>query len=246
MASVTLRPARLVDERRFFLAFSVVMLATVFTGFARSFFLRPWFPDHPAPAEAVFYVHGTAFALWYLLLVVQASLITSGRVAAHRRLGTAGVGLAAVMVVLGTVGALTAAARPGGFFAVPIPPLVFLVVPLFDMVLFPLFVAVAVLRRRDAQSHKRLMILASITMITAAVARLPLDFVEEGGVLVFFGLTDLFVLALAAWDFASRRRLHPVTLWGGLLLIASQPIRLWLGGTEAWARFAESAVALVR
>lgn len=246
MASVTLRPARLADERRFFLAFAVVLLATVVAGFARSFFLRPWFPDHPAPAEAIFYVHGAAFALWYLLLVVQASLITGGRIAAHRRLGVAGVGLAAVMVVLGTLGALTAAARPGGFIAVPIPPLVFLVVPLFDMVLFPLFVTLAVLRRREAQAHKRLMILASITLVAAAVARLPFDFVQEGGVLVFFGLTDLFVLALAAWDFASLRRLHPVTIWGGLLLIASHPIRLWLGGTEAWARFAEGAVALVR
>jgi len=39
---------------------------------------------------------------------------------------------------------------------------------------------------------------------------------------------------LAIWDFKTRGRLHPVTLWAGLLLIVSQPLRLWLSGTDAW------------
>ena len=47
------------------------------------------------------------------------------------------------------------------------------------------------------------------------------------------------------WDLASRGRPHPVTLWGGLALIASQPLRFWLMGTPAWLAFAGWAVSLL-
>ena len=69
--------------------------------------------------------------------------------------------------------------------------------------------------------------------------------VSEFGPPAYFGLTDLFVIALAVWDLRSRGRLHAVTLWGGLLLIASQPLRLVISGTDAWMSFARFAVGLV-
>jgi hypothetical protein len=58
--------------------------------------------------------------------------------------------------------------------------------------------------------------------------------ISIGNPLLFFGLTDLFLVPPVVWDLKSRGRLHPATLWGGLLLVASQPLRLWLSGTEAW------------
>ena len=67
-------------------------------------------------------MHGIAFTAWLLLLLVQTSLVAAGRVDLHRRLGLGGAALAAVMVVLGTIGSLVAAARPTGFFDVPMPP----------------------------------------------------------------------------------------------------------------------------
>lgn len=62
-------------------------------------------------------------------------------------------------------------------------------------------------------------------------ARIPLGFIETGGPLVFFGLTDLCVLARVAYDTVKHRRLHTAFAWGRLFLIASQPLRLWLSGT---------------
>lgn len=224
---------------------ALVMLATVIAGFSRSFFLRPWFPEHPSPAEAIFYWHGAVFTAWYLLLVVQPALIATGRVATHRSLGRVGAVLAALMVVLGCYVALIAAGRPGGFTGVPVPPLAFLTIPFLDMAVFAILVALAVVKRNVAQTHKRLMLLASIGPVTAAVARLPFDFIMAAGPPAFFGLTDLFVLALVVRDLATRRRLHPATLWGGLFLIGSQPLRLVISGTDGWRRFAEWAVALV-
>lgn len=141
-------------ERRFYTGMAVAMFLTVYFGFAQSFFLRPWFPGTPAPHEPIFYVHGAAFAAWFLLLIAQPSLVAAGRTDLHVRLGRIGAGLAVLMVVLGTLGGLIAARRPTGFVGVPIPPLQFLVIPLGDMLLFGTFVGLAIagvtIRRRTS------------------------------------------------------------------------------------------------
>jgi hypothetical protein len=231
------------SERRFFTGIAAAILLTVLIGFSRSFFLRPLFPDWPSPSEGIFYVHGAAFAAWIVLLVVQTSLVAGGRTSLHRTIGPHGAVLAATMVVLGTVAALTAAQRATGFVGIPVPPLQFLAVPLFDMALFATFTALAIARRRDAQSHKRLMLLATVNLMTAAIARWPM--IGALGPPAYFGLTDLFIVALAVWDFRTRGRLHPVTLWGGLLILISQPLRLIVSGTAAWLAFAQFATGVL-
>jgi hypothetical protein len=222
-------------------------------GFSRTFFFRAWYPDsarvHGAP-ETFFYVHGTVFAAWLVLLIAQTSLVAAGRVDLHRRLGVAGAGLAVALVLLGTVGALMAASRPGGFINVPVPPLVFLAVPLSVLVLFVAFVSLAFANRRRPQSHKRLMLLATIALAEAGVARWPFAIMETPLPVPGIGMTelclDLCLVPLLVWDLASRGRPHPVTLWGGAALIASQPLRFVLMGTDAWLAFAGWAVRLLR
>ena len=236
-------PNRASSERRFFTGMAIALMATVILGFARSFFLRPLFPDWPSPPETIFYLHGALFAAWIALFAAQASLIAGGQTDLHRRIGPYGAVLAMAMLVLGTLGALVAARRPTGFFGVPIPPLQFLAIPLFDMLVFAPFVCLGIARRRDPQAHKRWMLLATISVVTAAIARWP--GMLALGPLAFFGVTDLFVVALAAWDWRSLGRLHPATLWGGLFLIVSQVVRLVVSGTEAWLAFARWATGLL-
>jgi hypothetical protein len=231
-------------ERRFYTAITVAIFLVTYVGFARTFFLRPLFPDRPAPTEPFFLLHGALFAAWCVLLVVQASLINLARVDLHRRLGTWGAVLAAAMVAAGVFGALVAAHRPTGFVGVPVPPLQFLAVPLCDMMLFAAFTGIAVARRHDAQAHKRWMILATVNLLGAAFARWP-GVAEMGNPLIYFGLADLFIVALAVWDFRTRGRLHPATAWGGLVLIASQPLRLVVMGSPAWLAFAAWATGLL-
>jgi hypothetical protein len=218
------------------------MLVVTFVGFARSFFLRPLFPGHPAPTEPIFIVHGVVFAAWCVLLVVQATLVATGRTALHRTLGAAGVVLAGAMVVLGAAGALVAASRPTGFVGVPVPPLQFLIQPFTDLSLFAMFVSLAFLRRRHAQEHKRWMVLATVNLMGAAIARWP-GLVPVP--LVFYGLTNLFIVALAVWDFRSRGSLHPVTVAGGLAIMLSQPLRVAASDSGAWLAFAAWATNLV-
>jgi hypothetical protein len=86
--------------------------------------------------------------------------------------------------------------------------------------------------------------LAPVNLLAAGIARWPVA-VMAAGPPVYFGLADLFIVALAAWDLASRGRLHPTTLWGGLAIVVSQPLRLVLSGTAAWLAFAHGAVGLL-
>ncbi len=239
MATMVITPAAVSAERRFYSGTALAILLAVVVGFSRTFFLRPLFPGAASPSEAIFYVHGTVATAWLVLFVVQTRLVATGHVRTHRRLGLVGAALAVLMVVLGAWGALIAASRATGFVGVPVPPLRFLVVPLFDVALFGLFVALAIARRRDLPAHKRWMLLGTINLLPAAIARWP--GVAGGGPIAFLALTDLFIVALAVHDLRSRGRLHPVTLWGGLLLIASQPGRLALSGTDAWLAFAQWA-----
>jgi hypothetical protein len=231
------------SERRFFTGMALAILAVVFVGFSRGFYLRAFFPGHPVPPEPFFAVHGIVFSAWVVLLVIQARLVAHGRLDLHRRLGPFGAVLAAAMVALGTIGALIAARRPGGFVEMPVPPLQFLAIPMFEMVLFPAFVAIGLAKRRDPQAHKRWMVLATVGILTAAVARIPI--IDRLGPPAFFIGVDLFVVALAVWDFRTRGRLHPATLWGGLVLIASQPLRLLVSGTDGWLAFATWATGLL-
>lgn len=224
-------------EHEFYSASALAMAAVVFLGFARTFYLRPWFPEVPAPQEPIFLAHGLVFSAWMVLLVVQTALIASDRRAVHRALGAFGAVLAVAVIALGVSGALVAAERPGGFMNVPVPPLSFLIVPLLDMAIFGTCVALAVVWRTYPQTHKRLMLIATVSLLTAAFARFPLG-IAFNNVLVAFFLTDLFIVALAVWDLASRGRLHPVTLWAGGITMVSQPLRLAISETGAWITFA--------
>jgi hypothetical protein len=73
--------------------------------------------------------------------------------------------------------------------------------------------------------------------MSAPIARLPFG-VLRAGPPAFFGLTDLFIVALLAYDLVTRRRIHPATIWGGLVIVASQPLRLMVSGTSAWLALA--------
>lgn len=243
MATMMGMPGRALSEHRFFAGMAGAILATVLIGFAPTFYLRPMFPAVPSPSEPFVYIHGAVFTGWILLLIAQATLVAGGRTDLHRKVGAWGAALAVGMVAMGTIAALIGANRPGGFVGVPVPPLQFLAIPLISMVTFGGFVAAAVLLRRDPQSHKRLMLIASVQIITAAIARWPV--VSDFGPPAFFGVTDLFIVALAVWDFRSRGRLHPATLWGGLITIASQPATLALSGTAGWLAFAKWATGLL-
>lgn len=239
-------PSRPSAERVFYLSMVGAIIATMVLGFAQTFLFRPFFPHVVAAREPLFYIHGAIYMSWIALLGVQVGLVSAGNTAAHRRLGVVAVGLIPLMLVIGIYAGLVGAHRPTGFTGVPEPPLHFLGV-LYAMIgMFGLYSGLALRWRRNPQTHKRLMLLAALTLAEAGVTRWPFDFmVNAPSEMTAFWVTCLFLAPMAVWDLATLRRLHPVTLWGGLAFIVSGPLREALSSTPAWLAFAKAAVGLL-
>ena len=220
--------------RRFYVGMAIAVLITVFLGFSHTYFLKAYYGT--PELSLLVHIHGLVFTSWVLLFLAQTSLVATGHTDRHRKLGVAGAVLAALLLTVGTATAILRV-KSGRPSPIPgVPPLSFLAVPLFDMVAFALLIGAGLLLRNRPETHKRLMTLATIALTSAPIARL--SFVRPGGPPAFFGLTDLFIVAMLVYDFATRGKAHPATIWGGLVIVASQPLRLMISGTPAWLAFA--------
>ena len=218
-------------ERLFYTGMTIAIVITVFAGFSRTFYLRPYFDARPLIPLLI--LHGIVFTSWLVLFLTQTTLVATNRTRIHRRLGIVGAVVATLMVVIGVTTAIIRAkiidVPPGS----P-SPLVFLTIPLGDMLMFAIIVGAGFYFRRRADVHKRLMLLATISILPAAVARLPFAFIQQFGPLAFFGLSDLFIVPLLIYDIVTRGRPHRATMVGGSLIVLSHPLRLIIGNTHAW------------
>jgi hypothetical protein len=227
-------------EHRFFVGMAVAACATVFFGFAPSYYVKsvthvthyptgvPVSPSLPL----LVHVHAVAFSTWMLLFLAQSTLVAAGRTDIHRRLGVAAAALVPVMIVLGVMTAIRGAKdgwNPGGPYR---DALAFMIVGLTDIVMFSLFVLAGLVYRRRPEVHKRLMLLGTVGgLMWPAITRTPY---VAGRPIVMFSLLGALVLALAARDRMVRGRIHPVSLWGGLLILAAFPVRVAIGLTSGW------------
>lgn len=220
--------------RRLYTWMSVVIGCLVFAGFARTFYLRGLFPNKPLTPLVLF--HGILFTTWIIIFITQVRLIAKGRTDIHRKLGVFAACVAVLMPIVGTLAAIASAKRgftpPGG----P-PPLTFLAIPLSDMVVFSVLVGFALYFRNRSDFHRRLMLLTTLSLMTPAIARIPM--IRPYGIPAFFGIVDLLILSSLFWDRFRRGRYHPAFLYGGFFIILSQPARLILSKTYAWHRIAE-------
>ena len=75
--------------------------------------------------------------------------------------------------------------------------------------------------------------------------RIPVPFTYNAGPVTTFLLAYVFIVPLVVWDLRALGRVHPATLWGGLGIVASLPLRLWFSSTQMWLAVARNAVGLV-
>jgi hypothetical protein len=221
-------PSRWRRDRRFFSGMAVAAALTVFIGFAPTYYLNGL--SGARPLSPLVHVHATVFTGWILLFVAQTSLIAAGRADVHRRLGVAGVVLGVVMLMVGYQVAVEAARlghTPPGW-----RPLEFLSVPLGGLVSFGVLAGAGLHQRRRSETHKRLMLLATIALLIPAIARMR--FIAGGGPPAGMAGTTLFVVACMLYDRLAHGRVHPAFLWGGLFLLLTMPLRVATGRTEAW------------
>ena len=233
--SVTSRPA---GERAMYTWAGATALAVAFVGFAPTYFLKPLFgtPD----LTTLKHVHGAVMSAWLVLFLVQARLVATGNTATHRKVGVVGLGVAVLVVLVGTQAAL-AMARAGVTPLPQIPPLAFFLIPLGDMVIFTVLVGAAFALRRKSPWHKRLMLIGTVAMLTPAFARFPL--IRDAGPLAFFGLVDLIIIACMVYDRRRNGRVHPAFKVGLPFVVVAQFGRLPLAMSSAWMDFARSVVS---
>lgn len=191
-------------------------------------------------------LHGAVFSVWFLLFLTQTILVPKGRVAVHRRLGYAGVVFAILMVISGYTTAIAMARRgydlSGDLVATVDDALTILVFQLGDLVSFSLLVGFAVYYRCRPETHKRLMLLATVgALMPAALAHIigHSPFLREiKGPIILIPLAAL-LLAGAVHDRLSQGRIHPVSLWVAVGLFIWANLRAALiGPSDAWHKFA--------
>ena len=220
----------------------VALSALIFVGFARTYYLKFLF-DTP-PLQLAAQLHGLLATLWLVLHYTQARLVAAHRVDLHMRLGilTACVGgvLAMQALHLGIAGVAAGHAPPGR------DPLQFLSVPIGTTTMFASFLVAGLLMRRKREWHKRFMFFATLALIVPAVGRLDTFIMVPLG-LPRAVLAVYITIAFVAWawwdDWRKLHRIHPAYVWGGLILIASVPLRRAIGMTDWWRPIAEWIVS---
>lgn len=222
-----------VVRSRFYPHVALALAIFVFAAFLRTYYLR-FLSDLP-PLSLLMHVHGLVFTAWVLLFFAQTRLIAVHRVDLHMKLGIAGAVLAALVFAVGVATALHAGALPG-FRPSGRTGAQFVIIPLTSIALFGGLVGAGIVLRRRASLHKRLMLLGMIAVLGPAIARVVVLIGQRRHVTYFqIGVTAAFIAWCLIADWRKHRVVHPVFAIGGLGLLLSWALRLWLTGSDVWA-----------
>ena len=237
MATVAGRKTRrsLRSERAFFLSMMAAIFLLVVWGFAPSFYMRGWMSppashiDRPGWMGWLFIVHGVLFTLWLLLFALQTVLIGSKRLPLHKRIGRSVYPLYFAVIAMGLfVGFLGARY---GFHNVPFDSITFSALPWLVILVFAVLAWAGLNERSDPQRHKRLMLLATIAISDAGIARVTL---VHAYLPPWMSATVLLLIPLIVWDLATLHRVHRTTVKGGLLVAAALLLSVPIGMSKPW------------
>ena len=197
----------------------------------------------------IVHIHAVAFVSWLILFTVQVGLIRTGRIRLHRKMGYGMIALALFMLFIGPA---TAFHVDKALLGTPKSDPSFVFIQLGDMVGFLCLAGAGIALRNSASAHKRLMLLSLLFISDAGFARLLFPIFGQmagtgfvGNFLISYAGNDLGMVALGAYDLATRRRLQPAYVGGMVLILLLQlaEIAAWLDGAATKA-FATSLIQL--
>jgi hypothetical protein len=234
------------DRHSFYVFMAATCLVGAFMGFAPTYWLQ--LPPGTFIGTPLLHLHGVLFSAWPLYLLVQTMFAARGRVARHRAWGLLGVSLATAMVLVGFAVAndVLATRLAAGYGDAA---RAFHIASISMITLFGGFVFVAILYVSRPEIHKRLMLLATVSMLAPAVARVLFALSVGIGpglrpglgpprtvasVLMPALIADALIVAGVIYDIRTRRRPHPAYLIGGGILLAVQVLRIPLSTTPWW------------
>jgi hypothetical protein len=217
MATIAVPPAdRKASERKFYTRMALFLVFIVLLGFGPSFYLRGIVPPYPRPNPTLppfVILHGSVFTLWMALIIAQTQLIAARKHEIHMRLGKAGMIFAVLMIPVMYLAAVWEVARANQ--APFTDPLTWTIVPLATIIPFAVLVWNGWRKRRDIQTHKRLMLSAAILVVMGpAIGRLPIAPPSVVGFTVQMLIGFLLFLPLILWDRKTVGHVHPATKFG--------------------------------
>src|SRR5262245_26364163 len=219
-------PASRGASRWFYVGMAVAILVAELAGFSRSYRERVAAGDTLSLAAEL---HAVLFAGWLAIFCAQIALVATQHVRVHRRLGILATLWATTMLATGPPLAVNLAKRglPTGT-----DPLVFLLVMFVDLLVFGAFIVAGVLWRRHAEVHKRFMLLGTIALLPPGIGRWAIA--ERNPAPAVTVALIVFLAAPLVADRLSGRRINRVSVWGGIVLFASVPVRFAIGQTALW------------
>lgn len=234
------------SDRNFFAAFVLICWIGVGFGFFPASSARMMGKaDYVAPL--ILHLHAMLFVGWLVLLTTQMLLIRTGRTAIHMRLGLIGVALVPLMAFTG----ITAEIYSQRFYLQrDSGGLDFFILPLFYIAAFVAFATAALLfARRDSETHKRLILMATTVIVGAAYARWWGAAIDRTFGDAFWGMiantfagTNLILLGAIAYDMATRGRPNRAYLIGVPVLIVGQLACSWIYHAAWWPPIARSII----
>jgi hypothetical protein len=250
MATIAV-PSRRPLVSKFYVTMAAIFVAIAFGGFFGTYWLQ--LARGTFDGSSMMHVHGLLFSLWTLFFLSQALLVANGKLKKHRAWGLLGISLATAMLFTGLAVAIQGlqARLDAGYGD---PARAFTIVPVTGILMFAGFVAAAIVNLKRSEWHKRLMLVATVSILQAALARffflaatgggpgmrpglgppLPIEKTMAAGV-----ITTLMIVAAMIHDRRSHGRVHPAYWWGLAVTVAVQLLRPVIGYTDAWYRFTD-------
>jgi hypothetical protein len=162
--------------RWFYSIASLALLVFTVIGFQLFYLKGQAFPGRPLtpPIRMLLITHGTLMTAWMLLAVVQPLLVGARMKRVHMKLGVLGIMLASAIVVVGMrVGIAATRVNPPELQLFGLSSRQFLAVPVMGIIVFAIFVLIGVMNRRRPEIHRPMMLMASLSVVSAALGRMP-------------------------------------------------------------------------
>jgi hypothetical protein len=219
-------------SRWFYINVALLMILLNVLAFAPGI-IAPSRRNVPLPFTPLVTAHAFLSAAWLVLFLAQVTLVATRRVALHRRAGIAGALLALAFVGAGCLtvvgqarrgfdlsGDISRLAPPGAPFDAAATLSI-----VFFFLSFGVLVGLAMLYRQRPAVHKRLMLFAMVggltpTPLAHLIGHWP-ALQARGGAVVLI-TTVVALSASATYDRVSEGRIHPVSIWAPVLLVAWQ------------------------
>lgn len=215
----------------FFMGMGIVGFLAVFIGFGKT--LPPAIRDFTTPV--LLYIHGGFAFGWLCLFFIQATLVRYNNFKVHKILGVLG-----IFIAIGT--ALTM--LPAGVYDVQkdlnngLGEAAYsnMVGITTSAIMFLSLVVCGILNRNSSQTHKQLMLLATILLLWPAWFRIRHYFPTVPRPDIWFSLVLPYSLIIISWiwDIYANRKLHPVLGWVGAFIIAEQTFETIMFDSLAW------------